>query len=136
MNTHTFSVENTINQSTSKAFGSKYAGTFSIRRPSLLDKKNIALRDAASMSAAGDLELSLVNDGTRLVSYIFSFVETVAEQSLPEWFNMATMYEPEDEDAVLAVWAEVGRWMDTFRSKTVGEICQPGGNQPSLLVQE
>lgn len=117
MNTTSFSIENAINPATEKPFGPKYAGTFTIRRPSLLDKKNIALRDAASMSAAGSLDPTLIGDGTRLISYIFSFVETVSEGALPEWFNMATMFETEDEDAVLAVWQEVGKFLDNFRPK-------------------
>lgn len=121
MPTHTFCIETVINPATGKSFGSKYAGVFAIRRPSLLDKRNIALRDAVGLSSAGDVDPAMVNAGTRLVNYIFAFVETVATEKLPEWFDMSTMFDQEDEDAVLAVWQEVGKFLDTFRSKTVGD---------------
>lgn len=135
MSSHTFSIENNTNPSTGKPFGQKYAGVFAIRRPSLLDKKNIALRDAAAMSTAGEVNLDLVSNGTRLITYIFSFVESVNEQPLPEWFNMATMFDDEDEDAVLEVWKEVGKFLDTFRPKADGNDSKQGSEQPSLLVQ-
>lgn len=136
MSTHSFSIENVNNASTGKPFGPKYAGSFTIRRPSLADKRMISVRDAASLSAAGELDISLVNDGIRLINYVFSFVETVAEQPTPEWFDMHTMYDTEDEEAVLAVWAEVSKFLARFRPKTGGDGSQQGSGQPSLLVQE
>lgn len=119
--TASFTIEDKISATTGKPFGKGYAGVFTVRRPSLLDKKNIAVKDAASMSFAGEIAPGTISDGTAMISYIFSFVTTVAENKLPEWFNMSTMYEPEDEDAVLAVWQEVVKFLDTFRPKTVGE---------------
>ena len=136
MSTHSFSIEATINKATGKPFGPKYAGSFTIRRPSLADKRMIAVRDAASLSAAGELDISLVTDGIRLINNVFRFVETVAEQPTPEWFDMHTRYDAEDEEAVLAVWAEVSQFLDRFRPKTGGDGSQLGSFQPSLLVQE
>lgn len=119
--TTTFSIASKINSSTGKSFGEKYSGTFSVRRPSLLDKKNIAVKDAASMSFAGEIAAGTIGDGVAMINYIFAYITTVATSPLPEWFNMATMYEQEDEEAVLAVWSEVATWLATFRPKTVGE---------------
>lgn len=130
----TFNICNRISSITGKEFGEKYGGSFVLRRPSLLDKKNIALRDAVSMSSAGEVDITLVGQGTRLISYIFSFVETVAEHPLPEWFNMATLYDEEDEEAVLAVWEETSLMLDTFRPQTDRKGSEQGGQQPSLLV--
>lgn len=117
MNTTSFSIENAINPSTGKQFGSEYSGTFTVRRPSMLDKKTISVKDAASMSLAGKVNRELIGEGTRLLSYIFCFVETIAEEPLPAWFNMGTMYDPIDEDAVLAVWEEVNNFVNSFRPK-------------------
>lgn len=132
----TFSIETTINTGTNKPFGNKYAGVFSVRRPGLLDKKTIALRNAVSLSTEGYVDPAMIGDGIRLITYIFAYMSVVAEQPLPEWFNMETMMEPEDEDAVFAVWAEVSKFIDSFRPKASGNDSQPAGQQPSLLVQE
>lgn len=133
--TTTFSIE-TTQSPTGKPFGNKYAGVFAIRRPTLMDKKTIALRNAVSLASEGEVDPSLISDGMKLVIYIFAYMSVVAEQPLPEWFDMETMTEPEDEDAVFAVWAEVSKFADSFRPKASGNDSQPGGDQPTLLVQE
>lgn len=128
MSTHSFSIENTVNPVTGQAFGGKYAGVFSIRRPSLLDKKNIALKDAASMSSEGEVDISLVNPAIRLLTYAFCYVTTIAEQELPEWFDMASMFEPDDEEAVMAVWNEVNKYLNSFRPKASGGDSKQGSD--------
>lgn len=132
--TKTFTIVDKINANTDKPFGDKYAGIFSIRRPSLLDKKNIAVKDAASMSFAGEIAAGTINDGIAMINYIFAYITTVATAPLPEWFNMATMYEPEDEDAVLAVWSQVAEWLATFRSKEIGVDGSGTVKESALLV--
>lgn len=115
--TTVISIENKIQESTGKPFGSKYSGTFTIRRPSLLDKRTIAIKNAASLAAHGDVPQEALSDGINLIGYIFTFMETVAEAPMPKWFDMAEMFDPEDEEALLAVWTEVGTWLDSFRAK-------------------
>ena len=132
----TFTIDQIICGSTGQPFGPKYAGEFNIRRPSLLDKKNIAVKDAASMSFAGDVVPGMISDGTLLSSYIFSFVTTVAEAALPGWFDMAEMYEEQDEEAIFAVWKEVTAFLDSFRPKNAGTHGKPGDKQPPILVQD
>jgi len=135
MNT-TFSIENVINPETGKIFGKKYSGTFAIRRPSLLDKKNIALKDITGLSLYGSVDASMLDATMRLANYCFAFVTTVATEPLPEWFDMATMFEQEDVEAVLAVWEETGKFLDTFRPKQDGGAGSDRSDQPSLLVPE
>lgn len=115
--TTTFSITDKINPVTNEPFGEAYAGTFSIRRPSLLDKKNIAVKDAASLSFAGNIPDGMISNGITLVSYIFAFVSTVAESPLPEWFDMGKMYDDSDEEAVIGVWTEVVKFLESFRQK-------------------
>lgn len=131
-----FSIEHLICEETGQQFGEKYRGVFSIRRPSLLDKRNIALLDAAGMSAYGQTAPGTVEPGLELINYIFAYVQTVAEDDLPAWFNMATMYTEEDEAAVLAVWKEVGKFRDTFRPKAAGSDSGSGSAEGTMVVSE
>ena len=133
--TKEFSIENVVCHTTQKPFGAKYAGKFSIRRPSLLDKRTIALRDAATMSEFGPTNPDLVGNGAKLLSYAVTFVEVVATAPTPEWFDMSKMYDDEDEDAILAVWQEVQAFLATFRSKAAGNDGGEGSQQPAVLVQ-
>ncbi|KAA0888768.1 hypothetical protein [Oryzomonas rubra] len=129
-----FNIENAICPTTGKPFGSKYAGTFTIRRPSLLDKKNISVKNAASMSAAGTIAAGTMDKIALLISYIFSFVTTVNEEELPAWFNMADLYDGEDEDAVFAVWDEVQNYLNSFRPKDNSGNGPTGDGQATVLV--
>lgn len=130
-----FNIENNLCPSTGKPFGSKYAGKFCVRRPSLQDKRTIALRDAVTMSECGAVNPELLGEGMKLLSYIVTFVETTATTELPEWFDMGKMYEDEDEDAILAVWHEVQKFLNSFRPKAAGNDGIEGDKQPALLVQ-
>lgn len=134
--TKEFSIENTICHTTQKPFGSKYAGKFSIRRPSLLDKRTIALRDAATMSEFGPTNPELVGNGAKLLSYAVTFVEVTATAPTPDWFDMSKMYDDEDEDAILAVWQEVQAFLATFRPKATGSNGSEGSQHTQLLVPE
>jgi len=136
MNTTSFSIESQICPTTNKPYGTRYAGTFSIRRPSIRDRINADLRNSATLSAAGEVNPDMLNGSTKLNSFIFAFVQTIAEQPLPEWFDMDSMYDDTDVDAVMSVWQEVGKFLDSFRPKASGEDSQQGSDQPSLLVQK
>lgn len=134
--THTFNLGNTINAATGEPFGKKCDGTFTIRRPSLLDKNNIALRSAVMMSTFGSVDPNMLPDTTKLTIYAFSYVEVLAEGEVPEWFDRAKMYDESDENAVIAVWGEVAAFLASFRPKADGKTGESGGQQPSLLVQD
>lgn len=131
-----FNIESALCPTTGKPFGSKYAGSFSIRRPSLLDKRTIALRDAVTMSEFGAVNPELIGEGLKLLSYIVTFVETTSTVPLPKWFDLAEMHEDEDEDAILAVWQEVQTFLASFRPKAAGSDGGEGDKQPALLVQD
>lgn len=134
---HSFSIENTKtdpDRTDSPVFGSKYAGTFSIRRPSLQDKNTINLHEAASLSAAGHVNPALISGRTRLTAQIFASIAVLSEQSPPAWFDMDQMYDETDEDAVLAVWAEVQKFVDSFRSSAAGDTGTTAGTGAPLLV--
>jgi hypothetical protein len=119
-NATSFSIEATINSNTQLPFGSKYAGTFAIRRPSLGDKRAIALKDAAQMNAFGRVDADQIGEGLRLISYIITFVTHVTDDKVPAWFNIDKLFDETDENAVLAVWQEVQTFLDTFRPATAG----------------
>lgn len=135
-NKTSFSIENEICPSTGEIYGKKYAGTFSVRRASIQDRINADLRNAAILSAVGDVNPNMIAGSTRLNSYIFAFVQTVAEQPLPEWFDMDTMFEDSDSDAVLTVWGKVGEFLDSFRSQNDSNPGEQGSGQPTVLVSE
>jgi hypothetical protein len=115
MQQHSFSIVSAINPLTGQPFGSKYAGQFVIRRPSLADKQMIQVKKAATMSVFGYANEDMISAGTRLTILIFSQVTVTAEDKLPDWFNPEKMYEDDDEAAMHAVSLEVNRWLDTFR---------------------
>lgn len=113
--THHFTIADKLMPGTETPFGEQYAGQFNIRRPSISDKKTIALKDAASMNIYGPVNMAQLGEGTKLLSYICTFVRHVAEKELPEWFDPDKLYSEEDEDAILAVWEEVQAFLATFR---------------------
>ena len=116
--THSFSIENTIDPGTGQPFGAHYAGQFTLRRPSLGDKQKIHVKKAAIMSAFGYIaDEYLIHPGTRLTIHIYAYVTITATEELPAWFNPEKMFEDSDERAMLAVSEEVNRWLDTFRPK-------------------
>lgn len=115
-NKHIFSIDHMENPDTGLPFGSRYAGEFSVRRPTLSDKREIALRDAARISLGGAVNpLHLAVDVVN-VNYIFANMDVIGETK-PDWFDIGKLYEGEDEQAVHAVWREVERWLATFRPK-------------------
>ena len=131
---HSFSIQNTLDPETKLPFGEKYAGQFTVRRPSAHDKKMIALKDAASMSVYGAVDIRLIGEGTKLLSYIDAFIKHQAVGDLPEWFGMDQVYDDTDENAVLAVWEEVQAFLATFRlPKNPGNGGEAEG-EPALLV--
>lgn len=118
MNSTEFSIEDVTSPITKAPFGSKYAGIFAIKRPSIKDKLAISLKDAAAISAYGISNPDqMLSEGVKLLSYIVTFVEVTANAPVPAWFDLSKMYEDEDEEAILAVWNEIQAFLDTFRVK-------------------
>jgi hypothetical protein len=122
---HTFSVATAINPLTvpegekdrtkGQPFGDDYKGSFTVRRPSLLDKQTIAIRKSAMLSMYGPANPELIKDSIMLTIHTFAFIMTVTTEALPEWFDPNKLYSDTDECAVLAVWEEVSRWLkETF----------------------
>ena len=109
-----FSIESIINPTTKKPFGTKYTGSFSIRRPNLKDKTAITLRYVAGLATAGGTGIHLVIDPLLDANYLFCQLEVIKEAPLPEWFAMDKIYE-EDEPAIDAVRDEVQKFLDSFR---------------------
>lgn len=120
-NKHVFTIEHTINKATELPFGTKYAGDFTVRRPTLSDKREIALRDTARISLGGAVNPAHLAVDVVNINFVFANMDVIGEQK-PEWFDIGKLYEGEDEQAVIAVWQEVERWLATFR---------PQGNSPT-----
>jgi hypothetical protein len=125
---HHFTIADKMMPGTDTPFGPEYEGQFKIRRPSIADKKIIALKDAASMNIYGPVNFAQIGEGTKLLSYICTFVSHIAEDELPKWFDPDKLYSGEDEDAILAVWEEVQAFLATFRlPKNSGNGGMPEG---------
>lgn len=115
-NKHVFSIEHTENPETGRPFGTRYAGEFTVRRPTLADKREIALRDTARISLGGAVNPAHLAVDVVNANFIFANLDVIGEEK-PEWFDIGKLYEGEDEQAVHAVWREVERWLSTFRPK-------------------
>jgi hypothetical protein len=118
--THTFSVENKINSLTNQPFGSKYGGNFTVRRPSLMDDTMIALRIAAERNAFGLVNADQVPAGYALAARTVHTVHQLSETDVPAWFDRDKLFDENDQQALVAVWLEVGGFLDTFRPKSDG----------------
>ena len=112
---HSFSIENTTNLNTGIPFGSKYGGTFSVRRATLGDKTRISNKEAAERNAFGIVNAGQTPQGLELAAYFCIFIATVATEPLPKWFDRDSMFDDDDEAAVFAVWQEVDRFQKSFR---------------------
>jgi len=130
---HSLSIEMQKNPETGEQFGSKYGGEFIIRRPTLADKRDIALRDAASLNIYGQVNPLQMDRDVVNVNYIFANMDVIAEKR-PEWFDMGKLYDGADEAAVYAVWTEVSRWLDTFRPDNNSGAGGDGSPAPQVLV--
>lgn len=115
-NRHVFSIAQKENPLTGKPFGDQFAGSFTIRRPTIGDKMRIELRDAASMNAYGSVHPQQITEGTRLICWAFATLSVVGEER-PEWFDQERLHSEDDEVAVLAVYQEVAAWLATFRRR-------------------
>jgi len=133
-NQHSFSIENKLIPESDQPFGPDYHGQFTVRRPTLADKKAIGLKDAASMSIYGPVNPEMLGEGMKLLSYICIYVAHIAEEPLPAWFSMDKMYSDTDEDAIMAVWAEVRAFLATFRPiKNTGNGGEPKRESAALV---
>lgn len=112
-----FSVASLPDKPSENPFGSDYAGEFSLRRPSLLDKRNIALKEASQYSMYGNISPDHVDEGVKFLSYIITYVSEIATKPLPEWFAMDKVITEKDERAIMAVWQEVTAFLESFRSE-------------------
>lgn len=110
----TFSIEGKEDEKTKQPFGEKYRGDFTIRRPNLADKRNIAIKEASQFSMFGYADPSHIEVGTKFLCYVIIYVEEVAEKELPAWFKMEAILSDLDERAVAAVWQEVTAFTKSF----------------------
>lgn len=133
---HTFSINSKINPATKQPFGSNYAGEFSIRRPTLFDKKEISIKEAADMSKHGHINPELIGDGTRLINYVMHYTTQIATAPLPEWFDLAQLHDNNDEEAILSVWEEVEAFFATFRPAADRSAGVSGTGQPAPMVPQ
>lgn len=120
--THEFSIQTTLRADTKQPYGPKYAGTFSIRRPSIQDKYNAAAKNASLRCAFGHVPEGAISEGLETIVYMICFVEAIATKQLPDWFKAELIFDESDEAAVGAVWAEVQTFLKTFRHQ------EPVGN--------
>jgi hypothetical protein len=132
-NNTSFSIEQVINPETNQPFGSNYSGSFSIRRPTIADKTNIALKCAATLSAAGGTGLDIISNEIMDMNFLFSQLSVISEAALPEWFDRGRLFD-EDTPAVQAVAREVRSFIDSFRTQNSGGAGKPAGQEHTLLV--
>lgn len=129
---HTFSIEHEINPETGRPFGQRFAGEFTVRRPTTEDRESISLLDASNLCRLGKVDISLLNKDVVNLSYIFAHMSVIGEK-LPPWFDKSALYD-EDEIAVYSAWSEVSRWLATFRPKTDPKNSSGDGGDASVLV--
>lgn len=101
-----------------QVFGDRYAGSFSVRWPTISDRLSINIRSTARNNAHGPLDPKQLPDGWDLVGYIFAFM-AVCGEDIPDWFDQEKLgAEPEffdqDSRAIIAVWKEVQLWLESF----------------------
>lgn len=111
---HSFDISLQKNEKTGEQFGARYGGEFVVRRPTLADKRDIALRDQAALNIYGPVDIINMDRTVVNMNYIFAHLDVIGEKK-PEWFSMDKLYDENDEAAVYAVWQEVSRWLETFR---------------------
>lgn len=115
--TTTISIENKTNERTKQPYGTKYAGTFNVRRASLQDRNLADVRKAAILNTYGNVNADLIGDWTKTSIYVWCLISIVTTDPLPEWFDLSKVYDETDEDAIMAVWEEFGAFAATFRPK-------------------
>lgn len=125
-----FSIESKTNSNTKQPFGSKYGGVFKLRRPSIQDRNMADIKKAAILSAYGTADPALLGDWTKTSTYIYALVSTIATEQLPEWFDLTKLFDENDEEAIMAVWEEVGKFLDSFRPKTDSGAGEQGSKEP------
>lgn len=128
MNKHTFSIAREVNPDTKKPFGDKYAGEITVRRPTIADNLDINLRDAASLNRYGTINPEHLGPAAANMSYILTVLDVICEKK-PDWLDPTKLYADEDEAAVYAVWAEVDRFLKSFRPKADPENSTEAGQE-------
>jgi hypothetical protein len=133
-NSHSFDLSTIINPETKQPFPAKYAGEFTVRRPTLRDQSDTSLKYARAVSLAGinadPVRLAMIPSVNLM--FIFAHIGTIAVAK-PDWFDEDATYE-EDEQAIRAVNGEVERWLSTFRPQIAGEGSKPGSADAETLV--
>ena len=117
LNKNTFSIDKEINPLTKRPFGEQYAGEFTVRRPTLADKRDISIRDQAFLNALGPVDQRQMETSVVNINYIFANFDVIVEKK-PDWCDISALYEGDDEEAVHAVWGEVQKFLNSFRSST------------------
>lgn len=113
-NRHVFSIAQEVNKNTGRPFGDKYAGQFVVRRPTRVDKRDIAIREQAYLGGINPaLSPEVAND-----AFIFAHLDVLCEKDgRPDWCHPSKTYDGgEDDQAIMAVWQEVDRFLKPFRA--------------------
>jgi len=110
----------------------EYAGEFTVKYPSLLDRMKIgALRAKYLGDAAGNVDIVTDN-----IVYMFATLETVAVKK-PGWFDLDSM---DDYSVLEAVFDQYTNWANTFRvgsePDTDAENSRTGANEETVEGNE
>lgn len=117
--THTFEIDKAIDPKTERPFGSRYAGEFVVRRPSIGDKAKIELKFAAGLTAMGlhsREALQGIDKHVLNVDFIFCHLDVLAEKR-PAWAHPEKLWADEEEGVVYAIWREIDTFIESFRPK-------------------
>lgn len=133
-NSISFSIENQLNPLTNQPFGSKYSGTFNIRRASIRDKARAGYKAAAERNAFGVVGQGEIAEDLEAATYMFYYVETLASEDLPAWFKLDNLFDANDESALFKVWQEVQTFQNMFREGKSGGEGTGAGQQPSVPI--
>jgi len=114
-NKKTFTINQKENPTSKRPFGESYGGEFTVRRPTLADKRTIAMMEHGAISSLGPVEVAQMPTDVVNMNYIFSHLDVLCEDR-PDWCYIDKLYEGDDEQAVYAVWQEVKDFLDRFRS--------------------
>lgn len=127
-NEHIFSIEALENPTTKRPFGQRFKGDFHVRRPTISDLKEIAVKDAALLNIYGRVDTDQVGATVANNNYIFTMLSVIAKES-PDWFDQTALYE-EDQAAISCVYGEVADWLNTFRPQTDSGASIEGEQKP------
>lgn len=127
-NEHIFSIESLENPDTKRPFGKRFKGSFHVRRPTILDLREIAVKDAAMLNIYGRVDPDQVGAIVANNNFIFTMLSVIAKET-PDWFDQTALYE-EDQAAISCAYKEVADWLNTFRPQSDSGVGTDGEQKP------